>query len=251
MNHKRFESQLENLRRESNVVACYVYAELAINYRAGKSRRLLQRLNETPTFWKVVASALQTSAYISLSRVFDDKAKFTLEGLLRAFERDIGAFQRDALRVRKWNGTGEKPEWLDGYLDEAYYPTLKDVERVRAKVGRFRQLYESAIKDARNQYLAHRQEADHVAVAELFGKGEITEICRLSIFLLDLHDALNELYVNGRIPRFPPIRTSLDMLFHSLSRKQKSGASWRSHERIAADVNKLMRVLESIPFTVR
>lgn len=249
--HKQFESQLENLRHESNTVAAFVFAEFAIHYRVAQSRRLLQRLNETPTLWKAIAASLQTSAYISLSRVFDEKSKYNLEGLLRAFEKELNVFQRDGLQRRKWDGCSEKPEWLDEYLDRAYYPTQLDVVRTRKRVAEFRRTYDRAVRDVRNQYFAHRQEFDGAVVAALFAKGKIAEICRLSIFLLDLHAVLQELYLNGKAPKFPRIQTSIASLFRKFDQRRNTGQSWRAHERIAAEVDKLMSVLERVPFTVR
>ncbi|MEQ1596902.1 MAG: transposase [Casimicrobium sp.] len=251
MSHRRFESQLESLRNEANLIAGYVYAELAINFRAGKSRKLLQRLNETPMFWKYVAAGFQTSAYIAISRVFDDKSRYAIKELVKAFDRDLELFQRESLAARKWSGAGEKPEWLDNYLDEAYYPTKADVQKIALRINRFKDIYEESIAGVRNNYFAHRHTTGRVDVRELFGKTKIADICRLAIFLLDLHDVLQELYVNGRAPVFPRMRTSLDLLFSSLEKRRKSGANIRAHERVAYEVDKLMSVLESIPFTVR
>ena len=202
-------------------------------------------------FWKYVAAGFQTSAYIAISRVFDDKSRYAIKELVKAFERDLELFQRESLRARKWNGTGEKPDWLDSYLDEAYYPTKADVKKIALRVNRYKEMYEASIAGVRNSYFAHRHTTDRVAISQLFGRTKIADVCRLAIFLLDLHSVLQELYLNGRAPVFPRMQTSLDLLFSSLEKRRKTGANIRAHERVTYEVDKLMSVLEAIPFTVR
>lgn len=42
--------QLENFLQESSVAARFMYAQMAIQHAASKSKTLLNRLNDTPTF---------------------------------------------------------------------------------------------------------------------------------------------------------------------------------------------------------
>ena len=248
MGHRRFVDQLENLGRESASVARFVYAGETIEYRASKSKRLLQRLNETAVFWITVQSALQTSAYISLGRVFGTLGKFNISNLLIAFERDASEFQRPALSKRKWDGTGSKPEWLDEYLDTAYYPTAADVAEIRIGVEKQRKTYERAAEEVRNQYFAHRAEISPDAVNALFGKSKVQEICGLALFLVILHDALNELYLNGRKPEIRPLRTAMRGVLVRQREKRKQRAALEPQEAIAQDVDDLMDALLSVGF---
>ena len=90
--HRRFEIQLENFRRESATAAQYIYAEMAIQHAASKSKKLLNRLNNTPTFWLSCNTALQSSAYISLGRIFDTKSNYNVDALLDAMEKNLELF---------------------------------------------------------------------------------------------------------------------------------------------------------------
>jgi hypothetical protein len=182
--HRQFEVQLENLRHEAGVAARYIYADMAVQHAASKSPKLLNRLNRTPTFWIACGAAFQSAAYISLGRIFDVTSKYNVGTLLDALEANLHIFQCEALAERKRDGKTVDPPWLAEYLTRAYYPTAKDVARLRKKVDAYRLVYERAVKPARNKYLAHREKQHHAEVSALFGGGTIKDLWRLTTFLL-------------------------------------------------------------------
>jgi hypothetical protein len=234
-----FERQLANLERESTVIANYVYAEMAIQHAASKSPTLLNRLNRTPTFWITCNAALQSAAYIAIGRVFDRKSPYNLEALMVAMERNLSLFSRDALAERKRDGKNTDPPWLKDYLDKAYYPKRADVARIRKHIATYRALYERAFMPVRHQYFAHRQAHGSEKVQQLFAKGKVRELWRLSTFLLRLHSAVWELLQNGRKPVLRPIRYSAKVMYDSS--RQRTGA----HEYIVRDTRTLMRFIET------
>ena len=91
--HKDFLVQLENFRHEAYVTAQYLYADMAVQHAASKSKKLLSRLNMSPRFWLAHAAASQEAAYIALGRVFDTKSKYNVNALLDAFEANLSLFQ--------------------------------------------------------------------------------------------------------------------------------------------------------------
>lgn len=234
-----FERQLKSLESESNVIANYVYAEMAIQHAASKSKKLLSRMNMTPTFWNACNAAFQSAAYIALGRVFDLKSPYNLNELLISVEKEIHLFQRPALEQRKRAGFTGNFSWLPGYLDRAHYLTLKDVNRLRKKVDEYRSLYNRAVMPVRHQYLAHRQTHDESRVQALYARGKVKEMCHLSTFLVKLHLALRELHLNGKKPLLKPSRYSVRSMYDSES--NRSGA----HEYIVRDVRKLMQFMEA------
>jgi hypothetical protein len=239
--HRHFTAQLESFGNEAKNAACYVYGEMAVRHAAAKSRRLLNRLNRTPTFWLVSAAAFQTAAYISFGRVFDRKSQYNVDALLDAAERDIALFQRNALAERKREGKPTDPLWLQDYLNKAFYPTLRDFQLLRRKVDQHRVVYERIIRPARNKYIAHRERHGYTEVQQLFGTGKLRELWWLTTFLLQLNEALWELLHNGRKPRFRPMRYSIRSIYES------KGSRSSAHEYIVHDVKKLMQVIESAP----
>ena len=237
--HRDFVTQLENFDNEARSAARFAYADFAIQHAASKSKRLLYRLNNTPTFWLTAAAAFQTAAYISLGRIFDNKSRFNIHELLNTAESNISIFQRDALAERKRDGKPTDPPWLADYLAKAYYPKPDDFARLRKKVDQYRALYEKGIKPARNEYIAHRVRHGHAQVSALFARGKVKDLWRLTVFLQQLYGALWNLLHNGRKPTFRPMRYSVASMF----RRFPSGTS--AHESIVREVQKLMQFIES------
>ncbi len=236
--HRQFEVQLENLLTEAGAAARYVYAGIAIQHAASKSPKLLNRLNRTPTFWIACKAAFQSAAYISLGRIFDVTSKYNIGALLDALEANLHIFQREALAERKRNGKSVDPPWLEEYLARAYYPTAKDVARLRKRIGEYRLVYERAVKPARNKYLAHREKQDRVEVSALFRGGSIKDLWRLTSFLLQLHSVLWEMLHNGRKPVFRSIRYSVKTIFDAKTQGSQP------HELIVREVKELMSFIE-------
>jgi hypothetical protein len=237
--HRSFEIQLENFRRESATAAQYIYAEMAIQHAASKSKKLLNRLNNTPTFWNSCSAALQSSAYISLGRIFDRKSKYNIFALLDAMEKNLDLFQREGLASRKRNGSEIDPPWLSEYLEGAYYPTIKDINRLRTRVEKYCGIYERAFKPARNKYLAHREKEEHAEVKELFALGTVRELWRLTTFLYQLYEVLWQQLHNGQRPVFRSLRHSVKSIYEA------SNQCTSPHENMVADVKKLMHFIET------
>ena len=236
--HRDFLVQLNNFRHEAYVSAQYLYSDMAVQHAASKSDRLLNRLNMTPTFWLAHGAACQTAAYVCLGRVFDTKSRFNVDELLNAFEANLDVFGRKALAERKRDGSPEEPEWLEGYLQRAHYPTQRDVARLRAKVAEYRALYDRAVKPARHKYIAHREKEEHLEVQTLFAGGRVKELWRLVTFLYSLYNALWEQYHNGRRPVLRPRRYSVKTIYDAKAQSSEP------HEHIVAETKKLMEFIE-------
>jgi len=234
----QFTVQLENYQKEAQNAAFFVYGGMAVQHAASRSKRLLALLNETPTYWQVSAAALQTAAYMCFGRIFDNSSRYNVAALLDAAEHDIALFQRDALAERKCEGRSTVPPWLPDYLDNAYYPTPKDFQRLRRSVEKYRRLYEHVIKPARNKYIAHRERHGQLEVQALFQRGKIRDLWSLTTFLLQLGTVLWELLHNGRKPRFRSVRYSIRSIFDSDAPRSSA------HEYIVHDVKKLMQLIE-------
>lgn len=103
----------------------------------------------------------------------------------------------------------EPPEWLDGFLTDVYEPVAADFRRLCGHVKRRRRLYEDNYRDVRRKVFAHKEVADEAGVAALFQKGTVRELQQLYAFLGSLHDALWQLFNNGRKPLLRPQRYSV------------------------------------------
>ena len=233
-----FKKQLDNLDNEVNVIASYVYAEMAIQHAASKSKSLLATLNRTPTFWRTCFAALQSGAYIAVGRVFDQKSPYNIDALLNAMEHDLSLFSKKALAARKRADGFSNPSELRRYLSKAYVADKADVCRIRKAVDRRRAFYRRAIVPVRHRHLAHRQVTESASVKNLYGAGKVSELWRLSVFLHNLNLELWGLYHNGRKPDLKiRHRYSPKVLF------DKPGNETGPHERIVKDVRLLMELI--------
>jgi len=235
--YESFEVQLKNFNHEVSLVAQYLYAELTIQHSAFKSRKLLKKLNETPRFWTVCGAALQMSAFISLGRIFDEGSPYNLIKLLKSMESNVDIFQRDALAKRKMQGQLLAPEWLDSYLDNAYYPTTDDFRNLRKIVKAYKAVYKKAIKPVRDKYYAHREFEDTSDVQALFASVTLHEILNLSVSLLELSEVLWQLLHNAKRPQIKQRRYAIKTIFES---KKRTTAA---NEAMVTEVKKLMEDL--------
>lgn len=154
-------------------------------------------------------------------------------------ERNLDLFQREALASRKRNGSVDDPPWLLEYLENAYYPTVKDVKRLRGMVDKYRVIYERGVKPARNKYLAHREKESYSEVKELFGRGTVRELWRLTTFLHQLYEVLWQQFHNGHRPVFRSLRHSVRSIYDASHQRSSP------HEHVVSDVKKLMQFLET------
>ena len=237
--HRQFLAQLDNFRHEAYVAAQYLYSDMAVQHAASKSRKLLNRLNMTPSFWMTHQAGMQVAAYVTIGRVFDTTSKYNINALLDSFDENLHEFSRAALADRKQEGRNEGCEWLEEYLQRAHYPDKRDVDRLRAKVAKYREIYERAVKPPRHKYIAHREKREHAEVQALFAAGKVRELWRLVTFLYAMYNALWEQYYNGRKPVIRPTRYSVRAIYDSKS-EGRSGP----HEIIISETRKLMQFME-------
>ena len=181
---------------------------------------------------------MQAAGYIALARVFDTKSKFNIDALLNAMEKQLRLFRRSQLAERKRDGQPNDPPWLSEYLDHAYYPTSRDVDRIRLQVARRRTVYERAVKPARNKYIAHREKHTHAEVQALFASGKVNDLWNLSTFLVNLHQALWDQLNNGRKVVVRRTRFSIKSIYRLRDHRQSP------QQVIVSDVRLLMERLE-------
>lgn len=229
-----FENLLENFRREVNILASYVYSENAVQHAASLSKKLLGRLNVTAQFWLIHDAACQTAAFMTLGRIFDSKSKHNVERLIESFEESLALFQRPALEVRKMEGQSKRPDWMDDYLRDAYYPTKVDVTRLRKLVRKFAALYQSNFDPVRDKYYAHRAFLESHRNSALFNNTTYRHLWRLTTFLVGLHEALQGQLQNGHKPVIRQMRYSIRELY-------KHCGSNGTREYMVRDVRTLMR----------
>lgn len=207
-----FEDELEVFRKEAEAGIQFLYAYLAVHAVAADHKAVRHLLNQAPLFWNTSLGALQTAAFIALGRVFDQNSAHNLDVLIRMAQNHGEIFSKAALGRRKQGTNPAPPEWLDDYMRDVYEPTPEDFRRLRAHIHRWRKIYANNCRDIRHKLLAHKEVSEQAQTDELFAKTNVKELQRMSVFLGSFHDALWQLFYNGRKPVLRPRRYSLDRM---------------------------------------
>lgn len=204
-----FERELEIFRGEAEAAAQFFYAYLTVHAVAGERQPVYQLLNRHALLWNTTLGALQTATFITLGRIFDQQSPHNVDRVLGLAQKNRVIFSKAALGRRKQGNTTTPPAWLADYLRDAYEPKAADFRRLRGYVRKRRHIYETKYRDLRRKVFAHKEVTDPEAVAALFGKTNIRELQRLLAFLGSLHEALWQLFFNGRRPVLSPRRYSV------------------------------------------
>ncbi len=212
-----FENELEIFRTEAESAIQFFYSWLAVHAVACTHKEVHRLLNRAPLFWNTMLSALQTSTFIALGRVFDQQSNHNVDRLLKISQSNMPVFSKTALAGRKRRGSANADEWLGDYLVDVYEPKGDDFRRLRKHIARKRKIYETNYRDLRRQVFAHKELSRKADIETLFAKTNIRELQHLLIFLRRLHEALWQLYHNGRKPTLRPARFSVKRILQESS----------------------------------
>ena len=208
-----FASELELFRTEAESAIQYFYAWDATHAVAAAEPKVHRLLNQAPLFWNTTLGALQASTLVALGRVFDpDTNNHSVTRLLALAHANLEMFSKEALAARKRAQSANADKWLPEYLSTVYEPTTVDFKRLKKHLAFRRKIYEERYRPLRHKVFAHRGVATRDEVADLFAKTNIRELQQLLVFLRRLHEALWQLFFNGREPVLTPSRYSVQRM---------------------------------------
>ena len=233
-----FANELEVFQTEAESGIQFFYSYLTIHAVAGDHKEVHRLLNRAPLFWNTVLGALQTSTFIALGRVFDQNSTHNIDCLLQIAQSNIGIFSKEALSGRKRRASANADEWLEEYLRDVHVPNADDFRRLRRHAAKQRKLYEKNYRALRNQVFAHKELSAQGDIQALFAKTNIRELQQLLVFLRRLHEALWQLYHNGRKPTLRPARYSVKRIREQPSPEQTGRAL---HERLTHEIEVFLR----------
>ncbi len=199
IDEQRFLQELEVFRGECEAASQHLYAYLTIRRVARQSKAVLRALNRHALFWNTAMGALQQSALVTLGRVFDQDTPHNVDVLLGLAARARAIFSKAALAARKAEAGVHSP-WAERFAAGAYEPTPNDFRTLRAHIKKARRIYERRYRELRNRVYAHTVAHGQAEVAPLAAQAHIGELKRLLVSLLSVHDALWNLFWNGRAP---------------------------------------------------
>ena len=237
---EQFINELEVFRTEAESAIQFFYSWLTVYAVASEHKEVHRLLNRAPLFWNTALGALQTSTFIALARVFDQQSKHNVDRVLKIAQSNMGIFSKGALAGRKRRASPNTDERIDEYLVDVYVPTAADFRRLRSHVARRRRIYEENYRALRHQVFAHKEVAEKTDIQALFGKTNIRELQQLLIFLRRLHEALWQLFNNGRKPALRPARYSVKRIREKPSQEQRGRAL---QERLTHEIEGFLRAV--------
>jgi len=200
MDEKEFWKGYELIRQEVEIAIECFYTWLEINKLASANEEIYKALNKSPTFWNINLYGLQCSFFIVLGRIFDDgHDAHSIHKFIASCLANPQFFSKEALAKRKQGG-GQKPEWLDEYIEKAHEPSKQELRNLKSALSNQRKKFDETYKNIRNYIFAHRVAKEAETVSELFGKTKISDIEDMLYFLYDLLEVIWQLYHNGRAP---------------------------------------------------
>jgi hypothetical protein len=182
------------------MVSCYTHRTL--NRIAARDREIVDKLNRTPTFWRITSFSLQSTLFIVLARILDhDDKVHSVHQLLNATIAHPNFFNKEALRARKLNipGTEPNPPWLDEYVQNAWEPTTPDLRLLKKALAPRKAKFDDIYRPIRHQ-IAHIIFKDELAISALYSRALKTDIDEILCFLYNLLGAIWEMAFNARPP---------------------------------------------------
>jgi len=240
-----FKHEIEVFRTEVESGIRFFYMYLAFNSVLSKNKQALKIVNLTPLFWNTHVGALQTSLFIVLGRLFDQKSNHNVDRLIGVAQKHSDIFSAEALIARKLSCSANAGEWINDYMKGVYAPTSNDFRRLRKYVSKYRKIYESTYRDIRHKVYAHKELSNKADVHNLFARTNIREIQKLLIFLNRVHEALWQLFHNGRKPTLRAMKYSVSSIM-----KNVLAPEWQRreiHELAVHETQNFFDILLSTP----
>ncbi len=233
-----FSNELELFRTEAESAIQFYFAWEAIHTVAAKDPKVSLLLNQAPLFWNTSLGALQTSTLVTLGRLFDpDPKNHSVTRLLSIAHSNLGMFSKEALAARRRKNSKDADTWLPEYLKTVYEPLSDDFRRLKRYVNVRRRIYEEKYRPLRHMVFAHRGASNKSEVDALFASTNRKELRQLLVFLRRLHEALWQLYFNGKKPVLRPARHSVRRMLDIPSPNSKQSTL---QEHLVQEINSFL-----------
>jgi hypothetical protein len=197
-----YQQELTLLAKEIDSVAIIYHTLEELNRLAGEDEAVRNVLNIDALFWLAHRHSSQATMFITLGRIFDpDDENYSIQRLVNATLGNIALFSRARLEKRKLkDNPGKRPEWLDYYLENSWYPAeANDLRHLKKALAPHKKRFDEIYRPIRHT-IAHRIMTEDQAGQKYFSKTNREEVGTLIDFLRDLVGVLTNLYWNGHKP---------------------------------------------------
>jgi hypothetical protein len=202
MSEQEFSSLLKLISTEVENAFVVFHGFEELNRLAISDKSILEVLNADALFWRGYRASVQTTMFMTLSRLFDTTSRVTnFQSLLSATIANPQLFDCASLGARKMVG-GNKPEWWDKYMAKAWFPkSSADLKFLQKEFKPLAEAFVEMYLPLRHAIYAHRLMSDERASVELFPL-TIRQVLRAIVNdLYDFVTVIEDLYLNGAEPK--------------------------------------------------
>jgi hypothetical protein len=198
MSHEEYGRDINRIRNEVETGMAAFYTADEINQFGLDGPEKLEKLNRDAGFWKLQVYSLQTTYFVTLGRLFDNRSDvYSMKTLCDETEAHPEYFAKTALADRKRKiPNGQEPEWLKGYLEHTWEPSADELKAFRAALEPARTKYQSTYSAIRHKFFAH-SERDAALANRLLANTLVADIEEMFYGLNEVVLALHALYDNG------------------------------------------------------
>ncbi len=167
------------------------YSAAALNEAAIVDPKLFQALQTGAGFWNTVRGGLEMHAIVAVGRILGERGENArnIDWFREVILNGSAHLSPSAHEARKCNAAS-------GRESEGFLP--RDIDRLRFLVKKYKGVYQDQFRDIRNSIAAHSGGLTAAEREVIYGKTRIRDFERALRFLNGLHDAVWQMYYNGR-----------------------------------------------------
>ena len=176
------------------------FAWKTIHNLASADKKIFNSINRNALSWNLILHSLQATFFITIGRIFDtNPSSFSVHKVFRCCKKEILEFNKDNLRTRRLGDSKEIPDWLDGFIEEAYEAQPADFNKLKKEVNKVQKVYEEIYRPIRHKIFAHK-DSEHLSNSSgLFQETSIGEAEKILTILYQAKMSIQHLYDNGKL----------------------------------------------------
>jgi hypothetical protein len=235
-----FKDYLRALADDSSYAARSVYALLVYRHKLAKSPALVEKLNRHPAFWQRTWHSIQADAVSSLGRLYDTHQNAHRTSRLFQYTLDnLQIFSSSALEARVANRLGQ-PGAIT-FAADAHILVVADFKDMRRELAKCSDIFQAKLVGIRNNFYAHSGQISLPEMHQWMSDVEVQELERITVFPLQFHQALRDLYQNGSKPNLLVARKDVAEM---IQKPVGKAVSTLEHEYVVKETAEFLEWLE-------
>lgn len=207
---KEFLKELIFFRQETEALVRYVYSHGALNDVILNNNSVEKAVNKNPNFWNSVLFSFTDSMFVVLGRIFDTNNKFsekkyTIHALFKLIDKNKDIFSKESFSKRWVISHEGMLDYKDMSMEDFYEMKGEDWKKIKKLKTSLGKEYKKLYKPIRN-IIAHRILTDNDEIKLVMNRVPVRDMEKFCTKLRNLHEALWQLYYNGRGP-ITPLKT--------------------------------------------